>query len=1102
MSESTPVRSLITWLVVAFALANVSLFAQSTSATFSGTVTDENGGLVLGATVKVVNTESGFERTVTTNDNGSFVVPLLPPSTYRVTIQRDGFAPFEIAEVVLNANDQRAVNIRLRVGQIGESVQVTSEASLIDESPAVGTTVDRTFVSNLPLNGRSLQALINLSPGVVVTPASSQNPGQFSANGQRTSSNYFTVDGVSANFGTNNFSGFSPATSGAVPATNIQGSFSSLASVDAIQEFRIETSTFAPEFGRSPGANVSIVTRSGENDYHGSLYEYFRNDVFDANDYFNNSLGFDKPPLRYNNFGGVFSGPVILPYFGEGTPPIWKGVDKTHFFFSYEGQRFTLPVGAVSTVVPSLTAREGAPNEIARNILNAFPIPNGEEIRDAAGNLTGGAVFTASYSQPSDADAWSLRLDHNLTKDISIFGRYNRASGTSESRSTQALSQINRLGTKTETLTIGSTQVIAARLINELRINRSRQDGTTRQVFDGFGGGVEPPETVIFPENVLDGPRRGIITVNGISGTSGLGFTSVSVGTDELFRQRQINIVDNVSYIAGSHQLKFGVDYRRLSPVIAPADFVSNALFANIQGVYDNIAGTALALKGVGYELKFPTYSFYGQDTWKVNPRLTFTFGLRWEINPAPSAIGDKEILTLAELRDPNAIDFSYLELAPEGTPVYPTKYNNFAPRFGISYQVSQKQGRELVVRGGIGVFYDLGQTGFGSIGFPFSFTRFLPNVRVPYDPSFAVFPPPNFELGPTNRASVTAAENGYNLPKVYQWNLTAEQSLGKNQTISLSYVAALGRGLAKSSRIELAAAPVADNPNRPYSPKFSVITLLSNESSSDYHAMQAQFTRRLTNGLQANLGYTWAHSIDTGSQDLQRVALDRAVDININRGNSDFDVRHALTGGITYAIPSPKGNSVSRAILGGWSVNSIFFARTGVPFEVVAEENQSATLFGTRYQRRPNLVPGVPIWIDDPGVASGRRLNPAAFSFPTADQVQGTLGRNVLRGPGAWQIDLGLHRRFSLTEHVGLQFRWEIFNVFNNPNFSNPRFSQLFLPGNATTGVVNVNDQNFGRITQMLGRGLGGGGNDGGFNPLFQIGGPRSMQFALRLEF
>jgi len=1082
----------------------ITVFGQSATATLSGTVEDERGAIIPGASVTVTNPATGLQRQATASGDGSFTIPLLPPATYTVTVRQQGFAPAEIKDVVLNVNDNVSLNIQLKVGQISsETITVNADANTIQVTPEVATVVDRQFVSNLPLNGRSLQGLISLAPGVVTTAANSRSPGQFSVNGQRTESNYFTVDGVSANFGTNNFAGLNAAGSGGVPATNVQGSFSSLASIDAIQEFKIQTSTFAPEFGRYSGANVSIVTRSGENKYHGALYEYFRNDVFDANDFFNNSLGFKKPALRYNNFGGVFGGPVILPRFGEGGPSVWKGTDRTFFFFSYEGTRFTLPVGAVSTVVPSLAARASAANQSARDVLNAFPIPNGAELRAANGSLTGGAIFASSFSQPSSSDAWSVRLDHKLTKNITLFGRYNNSDSTFDTRSDSNLSQFSRLGTDSETLTIGSTQIFTSRLVNELILNVSRQDGTAQSFFDGFGGGIAPPESLFLPPNMPGGLRRGIISLSGLAGNSGLRSASVNIDPKILFRQRQITVVDNLSYSTGSHQLKFGVDYRWLSPIIAPVEFFNNIRFGSIAGLNSGIASDVFAGTSTAYTVQFPTYSFYGQDTWKINSRLTMTYGLRWEINPAPSARGDRDILTLAEVRDPDAVDFSYLQFASAGTPVYPTRYNNFAPRFGISYQARQKEGSELVVRGGGGLFYDLGQGSFGGIGFPYTQSRFSFNVPFPLPPSVGIFPPPNFNLSPTNRAPVTAAVPGYNLPKVYQWNLTAEQSLGKNQTISAAYVAALGRGLVKTSNLTLAVAPNPTNPNIPYSPRFSSISLISNGAASDYHALQIQFTRRLTRGLQANLGYTWSHSIDTGSQDSEVIPLSRITDVNINRGDSDFDVRHALTGAITYRIPAPQWNGFSKAVLGGWSLNSIFFARTGLPFTVYGEEQISTILFGSRYRRRPNLVQGVPIWIDDATVAGGRRLNPAAFSFATATQAHGNFGRNALRGPGAWQIDTGLHRRFALTERVGLQFRWEVFNVFNHTNFSNPTNPrQLFLPGNPITGVVNVNDRNFGAITQMLGRGLGGTSNDGGFNPIFQVGGPRSMQFALRLEF
>ncbi len=218
-----------------------------------------------------------------------------------------------------------------------------------------------------------------------------------------------------------------------------------------------------------------------------------------------------------------------------------------------------------------------------------------------------------------------------------------------------------------------------------------------------FGGGAALPESALFPSSTLNGPRRGIITLNGLSLVAGNPFTSISLGTDELFRNRQISVVDNLSWTHGAHQLKFGMDYRWLSPIIAPAGFVDNAQFANIAGVYSNLASSVVALKSAGFTLQFPTYSFYAQDNWRANQRLTLTYGLRWEINPAPSARGNNKILTVKEIRDLNAVDFSYLELAPLGTPQYPTSYTNFAPRVGVAYQLVRATGRELMLRAGWG---------------------------------------------------------------------------------------------------------------------------------------------------------------------------------------------------------------------------------------------------------------------------------------------------------------------------------------------------------------------------------------------------------------
>jgi hypothetical protein len=1078
-------------------------YAQSATATLSGTVVDDREAVVSGVEVTIINPATGLKRTTKTNDAGYYFFPALAPGNYTVTTQRDGFAPAEVKDVVLNVSDQRALRIQLKVGQVGETITVTSDLGTIKEDPAVATVVDQQFISNLPLNGRSLQTLINLTPGAVITGATSQNPGQFSVNGQRTSTNYFTVDGVSANFGTNNFAGFNPAVSGAVPATSMQGSFSNLVSVDALQEFKIQTSTFSPEFGRSPGAQVSLVTRSGENQFHGSAYDYFRNDALDANDFFNNANRIRKQPLRYNNFGGTFSGPLQLPkkVFG---PAGYDGRDRTFFFFSYEGQRFLLPRGAVLSVVPSLSARNNAPNEYARQVLNAFPLPNGADIVNASGVPTGGANFTSAYSEPSASNATSIRLDHHFGQKVSLFGRYNYAPSRQQSRSTQALSQYNQLGTRTETLTIGSTQVFSSKLVNEVRLNGSRNDGTSRNIFDGFGGGTAPPESVFFPPNVLNGPRRGIITLLGLSLVTGNPFTSISLGTDELFQNRQINVVDNLTWTHGAHQMKFGVDYRWLSPVIAPAGFVDNAQFANLTAVYNNVASSVLALKGVGYTLQFPAYSFYGQDTWRVSKRLTLTYGLRWEITPAPSARGDNQILTVKEIRDLNAVDFSYLELAPLGTPQFPTSYKNFAPRVGMAYQLVQAPGRELMLRAGWGLFYDLGQNGFGSVGFPYSSTRSIPNEPVPLRESVAVFPAPNFTLSPTNRASVTTADPSYRAPRVYQWNLTLEQSLGKDQTLSVAYVAAIGRDLVRTTHFSFLTAPDPANSTRPYSPNFSTLIVRGNGSTSDYHALQTHFTRRLSRGLQALASYTWSHAIDSGSADLDRSVPGSLANTLIDRASSDFDVRHSFSAAVTYNIPAPQWGAVANALLRNWSANTVFFARSATPININAEEQQSTTLFRLLYSRRPDVIPGVPFFVEDTAAPGGKRINPAAFAFPSASRAQGTLGRNALRGFGAWQADVGLHRQFNLTERMNLQFRTEVFNLFNHTNFANPGapFSSVNLAfATATPGSVAIDHARM-RSTAMLGRGLGGGGNSGGFNPIFQVGGPRSLQFALRLQF
>jgi hypothetical protein len=1111
------------FIALAFLVNPSIIFSQATTATLTGVVVDSNGAVVPNVTITVLNPATALERTVTTNDDGYYSVPLLPAATYSITARREGFAPVEIKDLVLNVGDQRALRIELRIGQVTEAVEVTSEGSLVDVNPSVGTTIDRAFVNNLPMNGRSIQTLIALSPGVVAVPVAGNggSQGQFSVNGQRANSNHFTVDGVSGNFSIPVFESFGQNASGSIPSTTIQGGFQNLASVDALQEFTIQTSTFAAEFGRGPGAQVSLVTRPGENQYHGSLFEYFRNDVFDARDFFDPV----KPPLRFNNFGGTFSGPVILPRFGEGVPALWKGTDKTYFFFSYEGQRFVLPQPAVTTTVPSLTARTTnilantnpptPANEVARAILNAYPLPNGPDIFVACNpgpsdplcspqtrtKPTGGALYTTVFSNPQSSDVWSVRIDHNLTKNFTLFGRLNYSPSQSLSRSTSTTSNPSSFSVfkqPTQKLYFGSTQVFGSKVVNEIRADFSRQEGFWENGFDGLGGGVLPPTSIFLPEGLGTQRRYSFFPITNVFGT----YTYGDVSENE---NRQFQLVDNLSYRLGSHQLKFGGDYRRLTPTIGANDLILSVQPVTLQNVYDNRLQSITAFKSIRYTALFETFYFYGQDTWKAGDRLTLTYGLGWNINPSPTGTGDKIPYTLAAPPDLSQLNQSSLALAPLGTPYYETEYTNFSPRFGFAWQVSQKPGRELVARGGIGVFYDLGQVGFGNAGFPYSNNVTIsgappnPPIPLPVPASLIAIPDRSLTLSRTNRASVTAAAEDYTLPRTYQWNLTAEQSLGKDQAISVGYVGALGRKLVRVRRIDISLQSLT-NPGTPqvpgayFSDQFSGVTLIDNGAESEYHSLQAQFTRRLSRGLQAIASYTWSHSIDNASSDQAFTSPGYIFPQDDFRGDSDFDVRHNFSGAVTYNLPTPKGNRFASAVLGGWSINSVFSARTGLAYNVQINELTPINAVGAF--RRPDLT-GQPFYIDDANVATGRRLNPAAFNFVLPAGRMGNHGRNSLRGPGFWQVDLGIHRTFGLFERLKMQLRWEVFNVFNHPTFLYP----TTLTATYVNGVLSI-PATFGIINRSAARSFNGGGNTGGFNPLFQNGGPRSMQFAARFNF
>lgn len=1058
------------FLVIGLFFAVFSIKAQSATATLSGIVSDEQGAVIAGAIVKISDSAKSFERTATTNSDGNFIFTQLSPSNYAVKVNKDGFAESQISNVVLNVNDQSSIKIELKVGAANATVTVTDEAALINDSPTVSTVINRQFIENQPLNGRSFQTLVELSPGVTITPSSLTSAGQFSVNGQRTGSNYFTVDGVSANFATTASVTLYESAGGGVPTYSALGTTSNLASVDAVQEFSIQTSTYAAEFGRQPGAQISLVTRSGSNQYHGSIFNYLRNDKFDANNYFANANNLPRQPLRQNDFGGTFSGPLPFLNFGEGVPVWNSGKDRTFFFFSYEGLRLRQPFVTDPLEVPTVAARNNATG-VTRDLLNAFPLPT--QRFSAAEESDGVVPYTTNFTNPARLDAFSLRLDHKISDKISLFGRFNYAPSEDKQRARFcAASCVADLTFKTQTYTFGSTQIASANIVNDIRGNFSKSKVNQTYFIDTYGGAIVPPQSSLYP-NFTNGGNGYIYIELNASGSNTL--------SDGLFSdnaQRQFNIVDSISYNFGGHALKIGVDYRRLSPISFSGNYKRSFLPGSIQGLILNTPSSAtINAPQITLRPVYENFSFFAQDTWRVNQRLTLSYGLRYEIVPAPDEENGNLPLTINGLQE-DSYNLAALSLSSQRRKFYETTYGNFAPRVGLAYQLFNSPGRETVVRGGFGVFYDLGY-GFAGTAFstgivPFASTLNLSNVT--YTSAAFQQQAPAVNLNPPY-ARVFAFQPNFKLPYSLQYNVAIEQAFGANNSISISYVGSRGERL---TRVETLRATTGN---------FFRLDLVTNGGYSNYNALQVQYQRKLSRGFQALVSYTFGKSLDNVSEESQNNLQSPTgrFDPQLDYGASTFDVRHSFNAAVSYNIPTLFENGIGKKIFGGFGLDAIFRARTATPVNLVSGVNSLG--LGVTTILRPDLISGVPLYLNDPTAPGGRRFNPAAFDrdTPIAQTRQGTLGRNVLRGFGARQLDLALRRDFGLRENLKLSLRVEAFNVFNTPNFANP------------SGVVPANYQTsatFGRSSQLLASGLGG------LSSLYQIGGVRSFQLAAKIQF
>jgi hypothetical protein len=989
----------------------------------SGVILDASLASVPDALVTVVNEDSGLRRITTSQPDGGYVVSSLQPGVYKITVRKPGFRTMIRFGVKVTETDPARVDFKLVIGSVQETITVEGSAPLFNtEDPSVETVMGRDEVDHLPLDGSGLLGLIGLVPGAVVTPATRGESGQFTVDGQRPNTHYFTVDGASANNGVSAGGSPAEATGGALPGMTAFGSLDSLVTPDALQEIRVQTSTSTPQFGRMPGAQVSITSRSGSNEFHGSLLYGFRNEVLDANDWFANREGYPRAPLRLQDYSGGLGG------------PLWR--NHTFFFISYEGMRMQQPFVWVQPV-PTLDARTNS-FAWANPLLSLFPLPNGP---DLGGGL---ALWTGNTSRPARLDTGAIRLDHSFTSWLTAFARYNESPSSSEF----GTSPVDTLNLGSRAVTVGFDIRAKPNLFVDLRLNYSLATATS--VWNQAGSTASSCE--LEPTTFFFLHEEGIC--NYLIRLSIAGVGQVVSGSEGLRTQTQFQLTPAANWNIGTHAIRFGADYRRLAP--ARTDATGN-VYVFVDSVQDLTGSNDFWSSCHTQQLPCTTApqfasailreaSLFIEDTWRISRRLTATYGLRWEISPPP---------TPGHGTTANFFDTATQAVAGTKQSLWQSTNADFAPRIGIAFQPTE--GGRTVIRAGIGLYYDSSLSLAGDLvsGGPLGVTTFS-------NPLNAFITTTSLYFGFTPQLR---------LPAVKQWNVSVEHAFSNHDVVTLGYVGSSGSDLIRREVSGLGTP--------------QLLAIATNDGLSIYQALQAQYRRRLSHGLEALVSYAWSHSIDNSSTDSGLYAFDSYLSIQQDRASSDFDVRQSLSVGFTYALP----HSIHSVFLRDWELDGTLVARSGFPINILDSDQFDGITYENIY--RPNLIGGVPVWVSDPSAPGGRIINPAAFQVIPLDLgngTQGNLGRNALTGFGMSQLNLAVQRDFLVKEQRSLQLRMEAYNALNHPNFADP--------------IPYLASPLFGQSNSMLNLMLGTGSPASGLAPTFQAGGARSLRVVLRFRF
>jgi Carboxypeptidase regulatory-like domain/TonB dependent receptor len=1070
--------------VLAFCSCASPCLAQTDTARLLGTITDAKDAVIVGATVTVTNLDTSRALMVQTNETGAYVINALTPGRYRIEVKQQGFKTVS-QEVTLEVSQVAAISFKLDIGAVNEVVNVTGGAPLVESaSSALGTVVEGPQVAELPLNGRNFTQLATLVPGVTRGIPDGDASGArgnaetfrygdsggaaLSVNGLREQFNNFMMDGVDNNETLVNTIVFFP------PA-------------EAIREFRVQTSIAPAEFGRAGGAVVNTAIKSGTNEFHGSAFEFLRNDELDARSFFESPTA-PKREFRRNQFGGTLGGPVMK--------------NKLFIFGDYQGWRQFLPIGRELATVPTDKMRAGdfsellpgTPiidpttglqfmgngaqpnvipanriNPVGQNYLKAFPEPNcspsvAPDCKNVLQNFAGNRTQVQSFND------FDIRVDWNFRANDQVFGRVSYGQDTSTTSSRLGIlpsgfgsgSNFNH----PRGVALGDTHLLGTNVINEARFGFLR-------TFYGF---IPPFDDVTLSKN-LGIPNANTSPLLGGGALIG-GFNNQIEYTGDfgpfLVPQNSFQFADSLSWVRGRHTLKFGGNIIRRQLNLFRPNRGKGFFFLFGNGsppspthyeVSDILAGF---VNNYTIGPPFGTVGtrswedgFFAQDDWRVTSRLTLNLGVRYDYLSWPT-----EVLNRQANFDPVSGKLLIAGQNGNSQSLIPQDKNNFAPRVGFAYALTGDS--RTVLRGGYGLFYFIDRggidnqlaqnppfSGFAEFDYAPQGVRIALSGRAPDNSNNSTLATGPLPLGfltnldPNNPANVTvfAALQSNVTPYVQQWNLQMQRQLDNNTAFSLGYVGTQGKKLTSYYNLNKPRFNLApSDPNSKRFPKLGDVHVQETRGNSIYHSLQAHVERRLAKGWQLLASYTWAHTIDdsipafnaNGSNSQPQDPTNFALE----RGNSDLDVRHRFVFSTLYELPFGRGrqfgsdmSGVLNAVIGGWQVNGILIFQSGLPFDL----NTS----GFPGDVRPDIVGPIRIhpdnlsaYFDKPAFAPP----PTAVLGGSAVFVRpGNAGRNILRGPGVRNIDFSIFKNFPITERFKAQFRAEFYNLTNTPRFSNP---------------------------------------------------------------